>query len=653
MSPRSLLQVVIVGVLGINGSVRGPDSALIGRTSPDTSALRFRSIVAGGDHTCGLTQEGRAFCWGSDEWGALGIGGARRLCAQPPWSRIPPGHPDFMHFNDIPPRPCALRPTPVAGGIQFRILSAGRDQTCAVSTDSLAYCWGSNWSGQLGVVEAPDLCDAEEAGAACARAPVQVSGDLRFLSISAGTWKTCGLVRGGSLYCWGQIGQFAVAEGLWAHGTCPQDNRSNMRPEQKTLVERADSLVRLSGSPPNRELLSACTSVPTRVPADRSLVEVSVPYTLDSRGALYVLWQHAVRLSVVDGAGVPSPRLAKLAHGEEATCAIGSDSVAYCWANINAPERREPPNFAPHDPHPVAGRRHFIEVGGLLTDVCALTDAGVVYCSGINTDKVGVPMQDTCPTYTARVTPHGLEDTVMACNKSLRPLAATARRFQSIAVGYEHLCGLSAEGEAWCWGDNSAGQLATGDTTSQRRPTPVAGPIRARSEDLQPDGSAGTYRLQLTTEDSLKPLGVGKTITLDLEPGLIPLGLVRSVGSDTTMRSLGRQVPYPNACFFGTAGSPSWARWSGFAEWWLDSAGDSVDLVLVSGIEYGLTIRYPRGQPHATGSVRWWGHGPVARSIVGVETSPWVDVSGVVTVERTGPPDSRLCVSFAHSQREP
>ena len=44
------------------------------------------------------------------------------------------------------------------------------------------------------------------------------------------------------------------------------------------------------------------------------------------------------------------------------------------------------------------------------------------------------------------------------------PLAiAGNRRFTSFAVGQQHVCALTGEGAAYCWGSGRYGQLGTGE----------------------------------------------------------------------------------------------------------------------------------------------------------------------------------------------
>lgn len=51
-------------------------------------------------------------------------------------------------------------------------------------------------------------------------------------------------------------------------------------------------------------------------------------------------------------------------------------------------------------------------------------------------------------------------------------------QLRSLAVGGFHSCGIASDGFAWCWGDNSSGQLGDGSLTTRLAPTPVSGGLR-------------------------------------------------------------------------------------------------------------------------------------------------------------------------------
>jgi alpha-tubulin suppressor-like RCC1 family protein len=145
--------------------------------------MKFRSLDAKGRHTCGLTANGVAYCWGENKSGQLGNG---TLVS-------------------------AASPVPVSGNLKFSSLSAGFTHTCGIDTMDAAYCWGGNWHGQLGI----GTLDGEQQYPCCRSSPVRVTGGLRVSSVQAGGIHTCGLTVSGEAYCWGNhknFGQLGTAD---------------------------------------------------------------------------------------------------------------------------------------------------------------------------------------------------------------------------------------------------------------------------------------------------------------------------------------------------------------------------------------------------------------------------------------------------------
>lgn len=171
---------LVLIALGCRAEVQSP-------TEPDpvapqenlsaTATLAFWQLSAGGVHSCGVTTDNRAYCWGSNVDGRLGIGTDTE--------------PESCWVN-WQLYPCSTRPVAVLGGLQFRNVSAAHFHTCGVTTLNRAYCWGDNDSGQLGDGTTTDR-----------PRPVAVAGGLRFRSVTVGVSHTCGLTTDNRAYCWG------------------------------------------------------------------------------------------------------------------------------------------------------------------------------------------------------------------------------------------------------------------------------------------------------------------------------------------------------------------------------------------------------------------------------------------------------------------
>ena len=198
---------------------------------PDPSAIPVAvagGVVLGtqstwGSHSCGLTNDGAAYCWGANSHGQLGSGTVS------PGHLIPlsvAGQHVFTGLTTGISFSCGITmngtglcwgnnfvgqlgsgseeilspiPTNIAGGLRFTHVSGGADATaCAVSNSGDAYCWGLNWLGSLGDGSPIDPDVPTES-----RVPVRVVGGLSFQSISVGGYFACGMATGNHLYCWG------------------------------------------------------------------------------------------------------------------------------------------------------------------------------------------------------------------------------------------------------------------------------------------------------------------------------------------------------------------------------------------------------------------------------------------------------------------
>lgn len=146
---------------------------------PVSRSVRFTHVDAGNYHTCAVTTQHQAYCWGENSYGQLGTRGGGR---------------DWQHSH--------LKPTVAAGGLKFEHVNAGYFDSCGVTTDDRAYCWGKN-GPELGSVSPGDY-DYE-------RVPRLVAGSLAFRTVDPSYGHTCGVTTANVAYCWGAIGNLVVS----------------------------------------------------------------------------------------------------------------------------------------------------------------------------------------------------------------------------------------------------------------------------------------------------------------------------------------------------------------------------------------------------------------------------------------------------------
>lgn len=113
---------------------------------PDGSGVM--RVSGGFRHSCALLADGRTFCWGSNNQGAL-------------------GDPSFDGGADPEPRLVAAPPA--------RDVSAPWTHSCILSQDDRVLCWGANESGQLGRGQSGDALASSSTPAEVVWPPVDPS----------------------------------------------------------------------------------------------------------------------------------------------------------------------------------------------------------------------------------------------------------------------------------------------------------------------------------------------------------------------------------------------------------------------------------------------------------------------------------------------
>lgn len=163
-----------------------------------SGALAGRTLVeiaVGEYHTCAIDSEGLAYCWGFNEGGALGIG-------------------EFggLSYGD------RLTPTPVVSsgallGRRLVRLALGLYHSCAVDTEGLAFCWGGDMYGQVGVGKEGTMVGGTNFDEPVAVVATGALAGKRLSSIAAGGHTTCAVDDTGAAYCWGWNGQGQLGRG--------------------------------------------------------------------------------------------------------------------------------------------------------------------------------------------------------------------------------------------------------------------------------------------------------------------------------------------------------------------------------------------------------------------------------------------------------
>lgn len=404
---------LITAALGCGPEPEGPTAPATEPVLAATAAaLPLRQISAGAIHTCAVSPDNRAFCWGWNVFGQVGNGSTSferltpaRVVGGLSFREVSAGYYSSCGVTTADRAWCwghngegqlgsgtttsSTTPVAVTGGLRFRQVSVGPEHACGVTTDDRAFCWGLNTFGKLGSGGLDNLDNVIPF-------PMAVVGGLRFRQVSVGAYHSCGVTTTDQAYCWGgdQWGQLGDGP---SSGTCP---------------------LPINTAP--------CRRRPTLVTGGHKFRQV------DAGGGLG---------PGEDGGGDDGGR----------TCGVTTDDKAYCWGDGSHGQNGDGTRSMRDAPRLVAGGMLFRRVSTGHWHTCALTTDSRAYCWGRNlSGQLGDGTQ------TLRLAPRAV---------------VGGLRFRQVSAGNAATCGTTTTAVAYCWGQ----YVGDGTSEFRLRPRQVNG----------------------------------------------------------------------------------------------------------------------------------------------------------------------------------
>ncbi len=389
------------------------------------AGVTFKSISVGSSFTCALGSNDKAYCWGDNTYAQFG-----------------------NNTTTASYTPVAVSRGAMPIGSTFKSIAAAENgYVCGIGSNDKAYCWGFNSNGQLG-----------NNSTGTAYTPVAVAqgampAGTTFKSITTNSYHTCGIGSNDKAYCWGSNSSGQLGDNTTTQRLTPVAVAQGAMPAGSTFKGIAAGQLHSCGIGSNNMLycwgdntygqLGDSTQTQRLTPVATSQGSIPAGVTFDSIKAGY-------------------------SH----TCVLGSDSNIYCWGADDSAQlgdgamtpSRSVPVTVPTGVIPTSVTLTSISAGS--TQSCATVSDNKAYCwgsnqggylgNGISTSGVSGPSATPFPVV-----------------QGAMPAGVTFKSVSTSATG-NHTCGIGSNDKAYCWGYNSYGVLGDNTTTSQPTPTAVA-----------------------------------------------------------------------------------------------------------------------------------------------------------------------------------
>jgi len=429
-----------------------------------------RTVSAGlvGFHTCALTADGTAKCWGNNGYGQLGDASTTQRSSPTNVGGIVAPQinittlsgfalPGSGYTASSPGFTLAPPTSSRAGAFTFASTNLNSATIDAVTGEVTILGGGSTLL--TATQAATSTHDAATAYVSLAFAPVVSRLSLSYYSV-------CGVTSAGGMKCWGNNSWGQIGSSASNPQTTPvnvpgytSDVAAVANGHHSTCALRTTGAVSCWGYNWNNNLSPGITQGATAIGAGYLHSCALMAYggvkcwgRNDSAGQLGD-GTNTNRIAAVDVVGLSSGVVA-ITVGWEQNCALLNTGAVKCWGYNGYGQLGDGTNTNRSTPVQVSGLTSgVVSISAGTNHTCALLDTGAVKCWGYN----GYGQ---------------LGDTTTTNRNVPTSVSILSSGVQSISVGWEHSCAVLTSGAAKCWGRNNEGEV--GDGTNTNRSTPVA-----------------------------------------------------------------------------------------------------------------------------------------------------------------------------------
>lgn len=359
-------------------------------------------IALGDAFTCAVV-DGRVFCWGDNQEGAIGQSLSVSSSTTP------------VQIGSI------TTATAVAAGSTF---------VCVLLSDQTVSCWGRANNGQTG-----------RASTLSSPTPAVVAGLSGVTAISAGGDTACALLSGGTVKCWGDNTKGSLGRG----SDSPANDYSPQTVTGLTGVTAISSSSDFYGGTRTCAIKSD-TSVACWGPSPQGIIGNGVS---QSDGSFPISGGYNSPVAVVNTDNSTLQSVTAIDAGMDQTCVVLANGTAKCWGhNIMGQIGNTNTSQASIKATPVMSEDGFSAESGIVAVSagqyvsCVVKSSGVGKCFGDNMNGM---------------MGNGLTSSSGTLGVPINVVNVT--NFVTVVAGYMHSCGLTTTGAIHCWGTVANGRL--------------------------------------------------------------------------------------------------------------------------------------------------------------------------------------------------